>query len=124
MHGVVRFFKGASDNLMQTVAAIVQSLTPGVTLSKETQQAISDTLDYINKGTQPSWANKRWGEVWKNLGEPLPTGFTYTEYSVEPPAGVNSPGVMRILKGVDGNGNITWWYTPDHYVTFIQFVVK
>jgi guanyl-specific ribonuclease Sa len=124
MRGVVRFFKGASDDLMATVAAIVEALTPGVRLSKETQQRILNTRDYIDNGTQPSWANQNWGDPWRNDGGRLPTNLTYTEYAVQPPAGVGGPGELRMLKGVDSAGNARWWYSPDHWTTLIEIIFK
>jgi RHS repeat-associated protein len=122
MRGVVRFFKGASDDLMATVAAIVESLTPGVKLSKETQQALVDSKQYIDSGTKPTWAGQNWGTPFQNREGLLPNtpGVTYTEYGVEPTAGMNAPGKFRIVTGSDG----TYWYSPDHYTTFIQIIFR
>jgi guanyl-specific ribonuclease Sa len=46
----------------------------------------------------------------------LPQDVLYKEYVV-PTAGVPGPGPQRIVIGNDGN----WYYTPDHYDTFIKF---
>ena len=46
----------------------------------------------------------------------LPQGILYKEYVV-PTYGIPGPGVQRIVIGNDGS----WYYTPDHYKTFIKF---
>ena len=51
-----------------------------------------------------------------NTGGYLPQDVLYKEYVV-PTAGVPGPGPQRIVIGNDGN----WYYTPDHYDTFIKF---
>lgn len=46
----------------------------------------------------------------------LPQGVQYREYVV-PTSGLLGPGLQRIVVGSDGS----WYYTPDHYKTFIRF---
>ena len=46
----------------------------------------------------------------------LPQGVQYKEYVV-PTDGIYGPGIQRIVVGNDGS----WYYTPDHYDTFIKF---
>lgn len=46
----------------------------------------------------------------------LPQGIQYKEYVV-PTYGIRGPGPQRIVVGADGS----WYYTPDHYDTFIRF---
>jgi hypothetical protein len=126
---VLSFLNAAGEAITMAVGAIVQSLTPGVTLTKETQQAIVDAKGYIDSGTKPSWAGKNGGTEFRNdplksTGQPpLPTtpGVKYTEYGVEPTAGMKPPGKFRLIKASDGR----WWYSPDHYVaTFIEIIFK
>jgi RHS repeat-associated protein len=116
-----------ADGFIAVTGAIVQSLRPGVSLSKETQQAIVDAKGYVDSGTKPSWAGKNWGTEFRNdplksTGQrPLPTtpGVKYTEYGVEPTAGMKAPGKFRL---VEGGGR--WWYSPDHWETFIEIIFK
>lgn len=46
----------------------------------------------------------------------LPQGIQYKEYVV-PTHGTQGPGLQRIVIGSDG----AWYYTPDHYKTYIRF---
>jgi len=56
------------------------------------------------------------GTTYSNREGLLPSGVTYKEFVVPPVSG-NGPGVNRIVVGSDNN----WYYTPDHYKTFIKF---
>lgn len=59
------------------------------------------------------------GTTFRNDRHYLPSGTSYTEYLIPPEgwqAGMRA-GVQRIVVGKNGY----WYYTPDHYRTFIQF---
>ena len=67
-----------------------------------------------------SYPHKNDGAVFKNNEGYLPPSKDpnyYREY-VHPTPGVKGPGPQRIITGSRGE----WYYTPDHYKTFIRFV--
>ena len=67
-----------------------------------------------------SYPHKNDGAVFKNNEGYLPPSKNpnyYREY-VHPTPGVKGPGPQRIITGSRGE----WYYTPDHYKTFIRFV--
>lgn len=67
-----------------------------------------------------SYSHKNDGAVFKNNEGYLPPSKDpnyYREY-VHPTPGVKGPGPQRIITGSRGE----WYYTPDHYKTFIRFV--
>ncbi|MDR2691790.1 MAG: hypothetical protein LBB73_05760 [Dysgonamonadaceae bacterium] len=83
---------------------------------------ISFTMDRIQAGE--SYPHSRDNTVFENripkgADAPLlpekPMGY-YHEY-VHPTPGVNGPGAQRIVIGSGGE----YYYTPDHYKTFIRF---
>ena len=67
-----------------------------------------------------SYPHRNDGSVFKNNEGYLPSSKDpnyYHEY-VHPTPGVKGPGPQRIITGSRGE----WYYTPDHYKTFIRFV--
>jgi RHS repeat-associated protein len=66
----------------------------------------------INKGEKYGYRDD--SSTYHNNNGHLPSGVKYTEYYTTP---TGAPGTNRIVVGNDGN----WYFTPDHYETFIQF---
>ena len=80
---------------------------------------LSSTVARINSGG--SYNHKNDGTIFqnnKNILPEKPAGY-YKEF-VHPTPGLNGPGAQRI---VIGGGN-KWYYSPDHYKTFIRFNPK
>lgn len=76
---------------------------------------LKNEVKRIKNGTNyPQY--KHDGTTFSNREGLLPSGVAYKEYVVPPKSGYG-PGVNRIVVGSDGN----WYYTPDHYKTFIKF---
>ncbi len=76
---------------------------------------LQPTIDRINAGQ--GFPHKNDGTVFENVRNPLPAqplGY-YLEFVVPTP-GVTGPGPQRLVIG--RNGEI--FYTPDHYLTFIE----
>lgn len=76
---------------------------------------LSATIERILAGERHSHRND--GSVFGNREGLLPRkprGY-YREY-VHPTEGINGPGPQRVVVGADGD----WWYTPDHYASFIE----
>jgi len=77
---------------------------------------LSSSVERINKGE--AYPHKNDGTVFrndKNILPQKPEGY-YKEY-VHPTPGINQAGPQRIVIG----GGKEWYYTPDHYKTFIRF---
>lgn len=77
---------------------------------------LSSTVERIKSGD--SFPHDNDGGIFKNRENLLPKkeyGY-YKEY-VHPTKGINGPGPQRIIVG----GNNEWYYSPDHYKTFIRF---
>jgi len=77
---------------------------------------VSSTMDRIKAGE--SNAHRNDGTTFRNDKKSLPVrehGY-YKEY-VHPTPGVNGPGLQRIIIG----GDKYYYYSPDHYKTFIRF---
>jgi guanyl-specific ribonuclease Sa len=105
----------ATSVVAKAIRARWPRITPG-SLPAEEEGAVTNALKHIDNGTNPAWAGK-WGTIFKNKGDPLPTGNTYKEYYV--PKGPKDPtnwGPRRLVVG--SNGSV--WYTWDHYSTFVQ----
>lgn len=76
---------------------------------------LSETIERIRAGE--TFPHRNDGSVFGNRERLLPSkprGY-YREY-VHPTDGINGPGPQRLVVGKDGD----WWYTPDHYASFIQ----
>lgn len=56
------------------------------------------------------------GVVYENRESILPSNTTYHEYVV-PSESIKGPGHLRIVVGKNGS----WYYTPDHFKTFMKF---
>ena len=74
----------------------------------EDEDIAEDKTDHFR--TVPGWSNDPARQGY------LPQGIQYKEYVV-PNYGIRGPGPQRIVVGADGS----WYYTPDHYDTFIRF---
>ena len=76
---------------------------------------LSETVDRVKRNEMnPSY--KHDGERFENRESILPTSkYEYKAY-IHPTPGISGPGHQRIVVG--GNN---WYYTPDHYHTFIKF---
>ena len=78
---------------------------------------LSSTVQRIQNGEKLSYRND--GSYFENRENILPqreVGY-YKEY-VHPTPGINGPGAQRIIIG----GSNEWYYSPDHYKTFIRFI--
>ncbi|WP_251862291.1 ribonuclease domain-containing protein [Clostridium sp. Marseille-Q2269] len=81
-------------------------------LPLEEEQAVLNTLKYIDNGTKPSSSlAKRWGIKFGNYQQYLPNG-KYVEYRVSPPVGTTNAGARRIVQNVE-TGEL--YYTWTHY---------
>ena len=78
--------------------------------------SISPTMDRIMDGQ--SYPHRNDGSTFQNREGILPSKSSdyYKEY-VHPTPGVNGPGSQRIVIGRGGE----YYYSPDHYKTFIRF---
>ncbi len=77
---------------------------------------LSSTVERIKNGE--SFPHKNDGTVFRNDKNILPQRMEgyYKEY-VHPTPGINHAGLQRIIVG----GGNEWYYSPDHYRTFIRF---
>ncbi len=76
---------------------------------------LSATMERIQAGEK--FPHRNDGAVFGNREGLLPRqprGY-YREY-VHPTEGITGPGPQRLVVGSDGD----WWYTPDHYASFIR----
>ncbi|MDH3628029.1 MAG: ribonuclease [Acidobacteriota bacterium] len=80
---------------------------------------LTASIERIRAGIQHPHRND--GSVFGNRERLLPQkprGY-YREY-VHPTDDLNGPGPQRLVVGDDGD----WWYTPDHYASFIELGVQ
>jgi guanyl-specific ribonuclease Sa len=77
---------------------------------------LTATIDRIRRGERlEQWENDgaSFGNHEKHL-PPHPRGY-YREW-VHPTPGAPGPGPQRVISGSEGD----FWYTPDHYASFIE----
>ena len=96
--------------------------------SQVPQRAV-DAAQYAqdnNGAAQPGYrGNDPFANDGRGGGQVLPqldgngSPITYTEYDVNPFV----PGVGRGIERVVGGSDGSWWYTNDHYLTFLHFFV-
>lgn len=78
---------------------------------------LSSTVERIQNGESLSYIND--GSCFENRENILPQKeFGYYKEYVHPTPGIKGPGAQRIIIG----GGNEWYYSPDHYKTFIRFI--
>ena len=76
---------------------------------------LTDQVARIQDGVRYKY--KHDGSVHYNRDNLLPSGVDYTEFYTVSPLSGKAPGPTRIVIGNDGK----WYYTPNHYNTYIRF---
>jgi guanyl-specific ribonuclease Sa len=102
--------RGVSPGTTPAAGAQHLAVTPDGTID------LSASVARINAGIH--YPHRNDGAVFQNREGRLPErpeGY-YHEY-VQPTPGQGGPGAQRIIKGSQGE----WYYSPDHYETFIRF---
>ena len=102
-------------------AGALQLVVSGVTVKSHGRPVLrgdvdlTDTVERIRAGRRHPHRND--GGVFQNRERRLPQRQSghYREY-VHPTPGLDGPGPQRLVVGADGE----WYYTPDHYATFIR----
>jgi len=96
--------------------AINIDLRHGQELVSASELGIDSTIQRINQGEH--FPHRNDGTIFHNKNNVLPTQIDgyYREY-VHPTLGISGPGPQRIVIGAGGE----WYYSPDHYGTFIRF---
>ncbi|MGM9739893.1 MAG: RHS repeat-associated core domain-containing protein [Candidatus Cryptobacteroides sp.] len=113
MGGVI----GAGTTYATCLATGVDPFRGVTTTAKDLH--LEGTIDRIQNGE--SYPHRHDGTVFRNDQGYLPqynTNDYYHEY-VHPTAGLKGVGPQRIITGSRGE----WYYSPDHYHTFIRFVL-
>ena len=112
------FINGLANGLRSAYKAGENPLTrkPKVDVTAD-DLGLSSTMDRIKAGE--SYPHRNDGAVFENKENILPMqqdSEYYREY-VHPTPGINGAGIQRIVIG----GNKYYYYSPDHYKTFIRF---
>ena len=90
-----------------------ENITRFITTPEGVTHDLQPTINRINNGVKYTFRHD--GGVYWNKEQRLPLG-KYTEYIHPTPGLVKGAGPMRIIVGDNG----TWWFTPDHHITFIR----
>ena len=90
-----------------------EGFTRFVTTPEGVTHDLLPTIERINSGIRYTFRHD--GAVYWNNKSLLPTG-NYTEYIHPTPGLVRGAGPMRVIVGNNGS----WWFTPDHHLTFIR----
>jgi guanyl-specific ribonuclease Sa len=112
--GVAALLVTAATDGLGRVLEGIPWISPG-SLPAEENQAVNDTLGYIDNGETAPWGGNKWGSSHGNNegnlpGEPGQGG--YSEYYVPPGSGASGAGTRRI---VINNGNGNTYYSWNHY---------
>ncbi|MCB9730752.1 MAG: ribonuclease, partial [Deltaproteobacteria bacterium] len=107
---------GERPSLVDGVRRVVEGVSVRADGVVERQGSVDlgETLDRIARGER--FPSRNDGAVFQNRERRLPahpSGY-YREY-VHPTPGMRGPGPQRLIRGERGE----WYYTPDHYGTFI-----